>query len=229
MSAVALSLTREHGLSLTTESAYRKPKPDLTHCYYSKLRPFNYANSESFGFFLTPEAAAGSDLLPPAPPALAVASGKPFLTHVDLFWQEGVRQHWLRFGRPVGDRIIDRRRRVASFAPGAIFAFIRWASNDYGTVVSKIDIVRAVSRGEPYSTVPHVDPGGEILLRLNGWPKVQQVLLAIDAIEALGIAPEDVALDHWRHIHNRMSAGLPPRSYSLARHKSWLLREGLTP
>ena len=229
MSAVGLSLTREHGLSLTAESAYRKPKHYLTHCYNNKIKPFNYANSESFGFFLTPEAASGSDLLPPTPPALAVASGKPFLTHVDLFWQEGVRQHWLRFGRPVGDRIIDRRHRVASFAPGAIFAFIRWASNDYGTVVSKIDIVRAVSRGEPYSTLPHVDPGGEILLHLNGWPKVQQVLLTIDAIEALGIALDDVAPDHWRHIHNRISAGLSPRSYSLDRHKSWILREGLTP
>jgi Protein of unknown function (DUF2840) len=229
MSALGLSLTREHGLSLTAESAYRKPKSDLTHCYHNNIQPLNYANLESFGFFLTAEAAAGSDLLPPTPPALAVASGKPFLTHVELFWQEGVRQHWLRFGRPVGDRIIDRRRRVASFAPGAIFTFIRWASNDYGTVVSKIDIVRAVSRGEPYSTVTHVDPGGEILLHLSGWHKVQQVLLAIDAIEALGIAPEDVAPDHWRHIHNRMSAGLSPRGYSLDRHKSWLLREGLTP
>ena len=229
MSAVGLSLTREHGLSLTAESAYRKPKSGLSHCICCEIQPLNYANSESFGFFLTPEAAAGGDLLPLIPPALAVASGKSFLTHVDLFWQEGVRQHWLRFGRPVSDRIIDRRRRVASFAPGAIFAFIRWASNDYGTVVSKIDIVRAVSRGEPYSTVPHVDPGGEILLHLNGWPKVQQVLLAIDAIELLGIAPEDVAPDHWRHIHNRISAGLPPRSYSLDRHKSWILREGLTP
>ena len=229
MSAHGLSLTREHGLSLTAESAYRKPKSGLSHCICCEIQPLNYANSESFGFFLTPEAAAGGDLLPLIPPALAVASGKSFLTHVDLFWQEGVRQHWLRFGRPVSDRIIDRRRRVASFAPGAIFAFIRWASNDYGTVVSKIDIVRAVSRGEPYSTLPHVDPGGDILLHVNGWPKVQQVLLAIDAIEALGIAAEEVAPDHWRHIHNRMSAGLSPRSYSLARHRAMLLREGTTP
>ncbi len=83
MSAVGLSLTREHGLSLTRESAYRKPKSVLSHCINDKIPPLNYANKESFGFFLTPEAAAGSDLLPPTPPALAVASGKPFLTHVD--------------------------------------------------------------------------------------------------------------------------------------------------
>jgi hypothetical protein len=229
MSAVGLSLTEEHGLSLTQESAYRKPKLALTHCICYEIQPLNYANIESFGFFLTPGAAPGCDRPPPTTPALAAASGKPCLTHVELHWQEGVREHWLRFGRPVGDRIIDRRRRVASFAPGAVFAFIRWASNDYGTVISKIDIVRAVSRGEPYSTLPHVDPGGEILLHLHGWPKVEQVLRIIDAIEAMGIAPEDVAPDHWRHIHNRLAAGLPPRSYSLARHQAWLLREGITP
>ena len=229
MNTVGLSLTRQLGLSLTAESAYRKPKWALTRCRCCEIQPLNYANIESYGFFLTPAAAPGCDRPPPAIPALAAASGKPDLTHVELFWQEGVREHWLRFGRQAGDRIIDRRRRVVSFVPGAIFAFIRWAANDYGTVSSHIDIVRAVSRGEAFSTLPHVDPGGDILLHLHGWPKVVQVLRAIDAIEALGIAPEDVAPDHWRHIHNRLATGSPPRSYSLARHKAKLLREGFTP
>ena len=80
MNAVGLSLTLGVGLSLTRESAYRKLKWALTHCRCSEIKPPNYANIESFGFFLTPEAASGSDLLPPTPPALAVASGKPFLT-----------------------------------------------------------------------------------------------------------------------------------------------------
>ncbi len=151
---------------------------------------------------------------------------KDALTHVELFWVEGVKEHWLRFGRQVGDRIIDRRRRVAGFAPDTVFAFVRWASNDYGTISSRIDIIRAVSSGEPYATLPHVDPGGDILLRQQGWPKVVQVLRVIDAIDALGIAPEDVAPDHWRHVHNRLSAGLPPRGYSLGRHSAWLLRQG---
>ena len=270
MNAVGPSLTLGLGLSLTRESAYRKPKWALTHCRCSEIKPLNYANIESYGFFLTQDRArrfAGvpdfadsfqdlrtgfrnrglsSQTLPSegwlplgstALPSGGLHTDSPerrpsprdHLTHVELFWQEGVREHWLRFGRQAGDRIIDRRRRVVSFAPGAIFAFLRWAANEYGTVSSKIDIVRAVSRGEAFSTLPHVDPGGEILLHLHGWPKVVQVLRAIDAIEALGIAPEDVAPDHWRHIHNWLSAGLPPRSYSLARHKAKLLREGTTP
>ena len=43
-----------------------------------------------------------------------------------------------------------------SFAPGSIFALVRWASNDYGTVASRIDILRAVRRGERYSTISYV-------------------------------------------------------------------------
>jgi hypothetical protein len=121
------------------------------------------------------------------------------LTHVELEWVKGRIENWIRFGRTAEQRIIDSRRRIVSFAPGSVFAFIRWASNDYGTILSKIDILRAVASREPCSTVPHVRPGGESLLRLSGWPKVEKVLHAIDGIEALGIDPADAAPDHWRH------------------------------
>jgi hypothetical protein len=150
------------------------------------------------------------------------------LTKVELTWLEGKIEHWIRFGRDVEETILDRRRRVLSFAPGSIFAFIRWASSDYGTVVSRIDIMRAVSAGEPYQTVPFVRPGGEILLRINGWPKVERVLQAIDAVESLGIDAADASPDHWRHIHNRLTAGGTPRPYSHTQHTAWLLRQRVT-
>ncbi len=70
-------------------------------------------------------------------------------------------------------------------------------------------------------------PGGEILLRLTGWPKVGAALLAIDQIEALGIAPEAVCPDHWRHVHNRFAANLTPRPYTAFRHAAWLKRREL--
>jgi hypothetical protein len=146
------------------------------------------------------------------------------LTHVELLWLEKRIENWIRFGRDAEETILDRRRRVLSFAPGSIFAFIRWASNDFGTVVSRIDIVRAVSLGEPYTTIPFVRPGGDILLRLTGWPKVQRALQAIDAVEALGIDPADAALDYWRQVHNRLIAGEEPRAYTPTRHNAWLLR-----
>ena len=146
------------------------------------------------------------------------------LTHVELIWLEKQIEHWIRFGRDVAEQIVDRRQRILSFAPGSIFAFVRWAGNDYGTVVSRIDILRAVAPGEAYSTVGSVRPGGDILLRISGWPKVERVLQAIDAIEQLGVDPADACPDHWRHIHNRLAAGDAPRPYTREQHRAWLLR-----
>lgn len=146
------------------------------------------------------------------------------LTHVELIWLEKQIEHWIRFGRDVAEQIVDRRQRILSFAPGSIFGFVRWAGNDYGTVVSRIDILRAVAPGEAYSTVGSVRPGGEILLRISGWVNVERVLRAIDAVEQLGVDPADACPDHWRHIHNRLSAGDAPRPYTREQHRAWLLR-----
>ena len=110
-----------------------------------------------------------------------------------------------------------------------MFAFVRWASNTYGTVASRIDIANAVTPGEPYQTLPFVRPGGDILLRVNGWPQVERVLQAIDQVEALGVDPCAIAPDHWRHIHNRLTAGDEPRAYTRARHSAWLLRRRAEP
>ena len=146
---------------------------------------------------------------------------------VELLWQEGHVERWLRFGREAGERIIDRRRRQVAFRPGAVFAFVRWASNDYGTALSRIDILRAVGLTESYATVPCVSPGADVLLHLHGWSKVQRVLAVIDAVEAAGIDPADVAPDYWRHVHSRLTVGDAPRGYAADRHRAWLLRRAL--
>jgi len=62
------------------------------------------------------------------------------LTQVEILWLEKRIENRIRFGRIVEEKILDRRRRVMSFAPGSIFAFVRWNSNDFGTVVSRIDL-----------------------------------------------------------------------------------------
>ncbi|WP_316229115.1 DUF2840 domain-containing protein [Bradyrhizobium sp. SZCCHNR1070] len=146
------------------------------------------------------------------------------LTQVELLWLEKRIENWIRFGHAVEETIIDKRRRVLSFAPGGIFAFVRWASNDFGTVVSRIDIVRAVAPGQGYTTVPFVRPGGEILLRLAGWSRVEPVLQRIDRVEVLGIDPAEAAPDYWQHVHNRLSAHDVPRDYTRGRHQAWLHR-----
>ncbi len=149
------------------------------------------------------------------------------MTHVELTWTEKKVEYWIRFGEQAGELILDRRRRVVSFRPNSIFAFARWAANDFGTIISRIDVVRAVERGEAYQTLPFVRPGGEILLKIEGWPKVENVLRHIDAVEHAGIDACAVAPDHWRHVAHRMRAGEAPRPYTMERHQAWLKRREL--
>ena len=146
------------------------------------------------------------------------------LTTVELLWLEKRIENRIRFGRSVSEKLVDRNRRVLSFAPGSVFAFVRWTSNDFGTVLSRIDILRAPTPGQRCSTVPWIKPGGESLLRLSGWPKVERVLQLIDAVEALDIDPADAAPDYWHHVHNRLSVNETPRPYTRSRHNSWLHR-----
>ncbi|PYD62632.1 DUF2840 domain-containing protein [Gluconacetobacter entanii] len=149
------------------------------------------------------------------------------LTTVELTFIEKRIEHWIRFGRPVSDRVLDKRRRLLSFAPGSTFGFIRWAANDYGTVVSCLAIVRTVERGTAFQTVLFVWPGGDLLLDVSGWPQVKHVLEVIDQIERFRFDPCAVSPDHWHHVHNRITAGQEPRPYTQTLHEAWLKRARL--
>ena len=82
------------------------------------------------------------------------------LTRVELTWVEGRTEYWIRFGHEAGTQILDRNRRVVSFGPGSVFAFVRWAANDHGTIISRLDILRAVAPGEGGGRLGRVDRGG---------------------------------------------------------------------
>lgn len=150
-------------------------------------------------------------------------------TEVELWWEEERRERWIRFGHPVDDRIIDAKRRILSFPPGSVFAFVRWQANDFGTILSRIDILRALEPHEAVTSIGYLRPGGEVLLRASGWPKVARVLDEIDGIERAGFDPADICPDHWRHIHNRLAANQTPRTYTPERHTLWLKRKALQP
>lgn len=224
-----LSGTGRLGRSGTQSSDYREPKSPSNPPKSGLSGPLNNANKESYGFLLTQRALWTDGAAPPRRPTETRLSDGPDLTHVTLFWREGKREDWLKFGKPIATRIIDRRQRIESYAAGQVFGLVCWASNDYGTVRSTLDIVRAVAAGEPVTPVPQVDPGGDVLLGVHGWKKVAQLFRLIDAIEVSGIDPCDVAPDHWRHIHNRLAGRELPRGYSPARHRAWLQRKALLP
>ncbi len=150
-------------------------------------------------------------------------------TAVDLVWWRDQAQAWIRFGQPTREVLHDRRRRTLVFAPGAVFALVRWAGNDYGTTRSELDILRAIEPGDAYVTRPLVRPGAELLASAVGWVGVRRVLNVIDNVEAQGVSPALAAPDYWRHVHNRLAAGLQARSYDLGRHRAWLLRRRVGP
>lgn len=222
-----LSGTAVLGRTGTPDTDHREPKLLANLRIPLRSGSPNYANKESFGFLLTQARLWKDDPASPREPISATSRHNSYLTHVTLVWREGRREDWLRFGKPIANRIIDRRRRIESYAPSQVFALVRWASNDYGTVRSTLDIVRALDADERCTPIPQVDPGGELLLTVRGWPKVAQIFRLIDAIEASGIDPCEVAPDHWRHIHNRMAARERPRGYSPSRHRVWLRRKAL--
>ncbi len=155
------------------------------------------------------------------------AAARTLHTDIELIWIEKRLEHWIRFGRAVGETILSRRTRILRFRPGSLVAFVRWSASDYGTIRSRIDIIRTVGPGDACSTLPFVRPGAQIWLSIEGWPKVRWVLETIDAIEAAGIDPCCVAPEHWSHVANRIAAGDTPRAYTPERHAAWRKRQAL--
>lgn len=126
------------------------------------------------------------------------------LCEVDLYWKQGVCEHWLRFGKPVATSINAQKHRVERYAAGQTFALVRWASHHQGSILSRIDIAQAVGPADAFEPLPDVRPGARILLSVCSWRKVSQMLGLIDAIESLGIDPCDIPAGCWRDIHSRL-------------------------
>jgi len=55
------------------------------------------------------------------------------LTLVEIVFYPEIVNYWLFFGDPDHWRDVDRRRAIAAFAQGKLFAYVRWQAGDYGT------------------------------------------------------------------------------------------------
>jgi hypothetical protein len=149
------------------------------------------------------------------------------LTRVALRWVAGRIEDRLIFGLPLTEILADRRTRILGFPSGQCVAVVRSTMNRRGISISRLDIFMTVKPGDAYTTIPLVRPGGDLLLTVRGWSKISTVLDAVTAIEKIGIDPGDAAPDHWRHVHNRLAADLPPRTYSPDRHAAFVARSAL--
>lgn len=134
---------------------------------------------------------------------------------------------WLRFGQPVHETVLDRWRRVAVFAPGAVCCRVKWIGNDHGTALWQLMVLQAPMPFDAMQRVAGVTPGARILLHVDGETRVKSVLETIDAIEAMGVDPGAVAVTYWRIVGNRLAARQLPPDYSLERHAAHLARRKL--
>lgn len=146
------------------------------------------------------------------------------LTRVSLWHVPDFANDWLRFGAPAVERVIDRRRSWAGFAPGSVFAYVRWRGGDYGTVRWSLAVLLARAPGQPVETVAGVSPGAEILLQALGEGPVHRAFAVIDAVEVAGFDPCGISANYWRVARNRLAAHQPPRPYGQAEHAAWLAR-----
>lgn len=167
----------------------------------------------------------------PTPPLKLIAGAAPVardaLTWVELVDDAGRTERWIRFGEIVETHRVSARNRFVGFAPGAVFAYVRWACGPRGAVGARLDILQAVARGGTRVAAPGVHPGAASLLRLTGWSRVRHALAVIEAVAQTGQCLETVPPDHWRHVHSRMTAGAWPEPYGPARHRALKLRQAL--
>lgn len=145
------------------------------------------------------------------------------LTRVEIvFYPEHV-NHWLRFGVPDEQHDLDRRRSIALFLPGRVFGYVRWRANEYGTRDWRFSVIKSAEPSRFLSRVEGVYPGGEVLLLAVGNTKVKRILAVVDVLEEAGFEPAGVSPDYYRHVHNRITAGQPIRSYTDQQHTAHLV------
>ena len=159
--------------------------------------------------------------------ARAALPPRPTPMRVSLAFVEHRVNVYLRFGQPARKIVLDRWRRAALFAPGAVCCRIKWLGNDYGTALWQLMVLQAPTPFDDAQRVAGVLPGARILLRADGELAVKTVLAAIDAIETDGIDPCAVAATYWRMVGNRLAARRPLPAYTAERHAAHIARGAL--
>jgi hypothetical protein len=165
-------------------------------------------------------AACGTIATAEARPPSGQADGAS-LTHVSLAYVERRLVLSLRFGEPDDVLRLDAYRRVALFGPGAVFCRTCWRAGVAGAASRQLMVMQAGTPLDRVPRVPGVQPGARVLLQAHGSQPVRAVLARIDAIEALGIAPQDAAPLYWLALGHRLSVRRPLPAYSVEQHLAW--------
>lgn len=128
------------------------------------------------------------------------------LTAVIVSYRKNRRNHRIVFGTPVTEIRRGWRRKIAVFAPGAVFAYERWRGDAYGTQDWRLFICEAKKSGA-VARIPGVLPGADILLAAKGKTRVKRVFAGMDAMRGAFGPIETIPPWRWRRLHNDIENG----------------------
>ena len=152
-----------------------------------------------------------------------------YLTRVHLHYGRDSFNYYIRFGIPKYRDDYSGREAYEYYSCGAIFGYVRWETNDYGTISWRFFVLRG---GDPTMTVCNIQgitPGAEVLLDVSGKTRVHSLFAAIDLIERAEIDLYDVAPWYWTHANARLNASLDTLPYEAGLHNAWLLEREVAP
>lgn len=132
-------------------------------------------------------------------------------TLVQVHFVKGLINHRLRFGTPQSLSKLDKYRSIAVFNSGAIFGYIRWRANAFGTQDWCVYVLKAQTEGY-ISEVIGVSPAVKILLFAQGKPAAKRCLSALDALEIeAGGSLSNVPESYWSSFNNAVLLRKTPR------------------
>lgn len=166
-------------------------------------------------------ATASPSLLTPAGHADSTPLTRVLLAHVERRITLA-----LRFGAPDHVARLDAYRRIAVFRPGATFCRLVWRVDVGGVAKRQLMVMRAGASPDSTRRVPGVQPGAHVLLLAERLRPIRAVLARIDAIEALGIAPEDAMPLYWLALGHRLARRLSLPAYTVEQHALWRAGRG---
>ena len=151
-----------------------------------------------------------------------------YLTRVHLHYGRDSFNYYIRFGIPKYRDDYAGREAYEYYSCGAIFGYIRWETNEYGTKSWRFFVLRGGNPSTAVCSIPGITPGAEVLLDVSGKARVHRLFEAIDLIEQAEIDLADVAPWYWIGANARLNASLEPLPYEARMHNAGLLERAVS-
>ncbi len=101
--------------------------------------------------------------------------------------------------------------KFAHFSAGKILGYSRWHSNQHGTLLWDIYVIRTCGAGEEAIKIPGVSPGVDVLLHTAGQHYCSKFLSLLKLLKGKGLYLPHVPASYYRYVHGRINVGLPVR------------------